>query len=222
MTGARQAPVATHRAGPASVMWETRRVSCAETAKSRRRPKRSSAIKAATISEHEAGNLRRAGKASAIEPGREDRQRQRLHAEIFAGADIVERLEQGKRHADRDGGPRQRQVMRRASRHGRAPSMRAGFGKQRTLRLEHRARGEIDVRIEHETENEDRAGKRADVREPVVGRRAPAEHCAQRRLQRAERVENIDVDVGHDIGRDRERQRQQPRRACCGRETRTS
>ena len=39
--------------------------------------------------QHEAGNLRRAGKASAIEPGREDRQRQRLHAEIFAGADIV-------------------------------------------------------------------------------------------------------------------------------------
>jgi hypothetical protein len=110
-------------------------------------------------------------------------------------------------------------VMRRASPHGRAPSI-GRFGKQRTLRLEHRACGEIDVRIEHETEKKDCPGKRTNVREPIVGRRAPAENCPQRRLQGAERVENIDVDVGHDVGRDGRRQAASTR-ACCGRERRT-
>ena len=95
-----------------------------------------------------------------------------------------------------------------ASRSGRAPS-RAGLGKLRRLGLEHHARGEIDIRMSRMPMT-GRAGKRAHAREPVVGRRPQAKHRAQRRLHRTEGVEQIDVDIGHDVGRYGERQRQHP------------
>ena len=84
---------------------------------------RSSAISAADQIQHEAGHLRGTGEASAVEPGGEDRQRQGLDAEIFAGTDVVERLEQRERDANGDGGPRQwqgdasRQLQRPRSQH---------------------------------------------------------------------------------------------------------
>ena len=53
------------------------------------------------------------GRLRAVEPGGEDRERQRAHAEIFAGADVVERLHQGERR----GRPRARGA-RAAARRG--------------------------------------------------------------------------------------------------------
>ena len=160
--------------------------------------------------QHHAGDLRRARQARTVEPGGEDRQRQRLHAEIFAGADVVERLEQRQRktRGDRRARQRQRDVA------GQRPATRAErarhLDQRRALGLEHRAGGEIDVRVEHEAHDQDRAAERADVRKPVVGGRLEAEQRAQRRLHRSEAVEHVDIDVGDDVGRERERQRQQP------------
>ena len=59
--------------------------------------------------EHEAGDLRRAGEAAAVEPGGVDRDGERPDAEIFARADVVQRLQQRQREPDRERRPRQRQ-----------------------------------------------------------------------------------------------------------------
>src|SRR5436853_131013 len=76
-TGTKQAMVATHRPGPDSVMRETNRESCARDGEI--------ATAAAAVFErdqrrddqqHQAGHLRRAGEAPAVEPGGEDRERE--------------------------------------------------------------------------------------------------------------------------------------------------
>ena len=83
--------------------------------------------------QQEAGHLRRAGEASTIEPGGEDRERQGLHAEILAGADVIERLEQGQRSANGNRGSRQR----KGDAPRKLPWLRAqharGFGKEASL-----------------------------------------------------------------------------------------
>ncbi len=160
--------------------------------------------------EHRAGNLRRTRQARAIDPGGEDRQRERLHAEIFAGPDIVQRLEQRQRKSNRKRRPCQRQGDM-AGQHETRRAKRAGDLDQRSaLRQEHRARGEIDVGIEDEAENEDRARQRANRRKPIFACGAISEQCTECRLHRPDGVENIDIDIRDDIGRECERQRQQP------------
>ena len=119
-------------------------------------------------------------------PGPIDRRRQRLHAVILDGAEIGERLEQRQHHAGGDGGPRQRQARRRRRcATGRGP----GCGWPRSgLRLaqESGARGEIDVRIEHQREQQRDAAGRAEIGEPVVAA-APAGGLAQARPARDRR-----------------------------------
>ena len=90
--------------------------------------------------------LRRAGEAGAVEPGREDRERQRAHAEIFAGADVVQRLQQHEREADRKRRPRQRQRdVRAASQRSRRAcahfaTRRSASGTSRARRDTHKDR----------------------------------------------------------------------------------
>ena len=160
--------------------------------------------------QHHAGDLGGAGKAAAVEPGGEDRQRQRLNAEIFAGADVVERLQERERNSDGDRRPRQwqRNLPGEAER-PRAEHTR-GLDVLRGLRLEHGARGQIDIRIEHEAHEQDRAGERAHIGKPVVGGGPKSECSTQPRLYWASRIENVDIDIGDDVGRDREWQHQQP------------
>ena len=160
--------------------------------------------------QHHAGDLRGAGQARAVEPGGEDRERQRAHAEIFAGADVVERFHQGEREADRERRPRQRQRDVARQHETRRAERARDLEQARALRLEHRARGEEHIRVEHEREDEDRAGQRADVRIPGGRARPPAGEREQQVLHRAERIEDVDIDIGDDIGREGERQRERP------------
>jgi hypothetical protein len=128
---------------------------------------------------HEAGQLGGPRKTAAIEPGGEDRQRERRHAEIFAGANVVERLQQRERDTDCDGGPRQRQ----RDPQGELPRSRAEHARcldvLGTLSLQHRARCQVDVGVEHEADHDDRTAERAHVGKPVVGGGAPAGERAQ-------------------------------------------
>ena len=80
--------------------------------------------------QHEAGQLRRAGEAAAVEPGREDRHRQRADAEIFAGADIVQRFQRHQRDADRQRRPRHRQ---RDAPEDRSSGWRRAFARPRRI-----------------------------------------------------------------------------------------
>ena len=159
--------------------------------------------------QHEAGKLRRAGKASAIEPGREHRHRERADAEIFAGADVVQRLQRYQRDPDRERRPRHRQ--RDAPEGGPAAGAKRlrCLSELRALELEHRARRQIDVRIEHQRDHDDRAGQRAQAGKHAhrVLQRKPDR---ERAMDQAQRLEQVDIDIGGQIGRDRERQRHQP------------
>ena len=62
-------------------------------------------------------------------------------------------------------------VMSRASGQRLRAERARHLDQRRALGLEHRAGGEIDVRVEHEAHDQDRAAERADVRKPVVGGR---------------------------------------------------
>jgi hypothetical protein len=79
-------------------------------------------------------------------------------------------------------------------------------------------RAKVDVRIEHDADDEDGAAERANFGKPVIGRRAPSNQAAQQGLHRPERVEHVDIDVSDDIGRKGERQRQQPDEQVASRE----
>ena len=79
----------------------------------------------------------------------------------------------------------------------------------RALELEHRARRKIDVRIQHQRDHDDRAGQRAQTGKHAhrVLQRKPDR---ERAMDQAQRLEQIDIDISREIGRDRERQRHQP------------
>ena len=82
--------------------------------------------------------------------------------------------------------------------------------KARTRLLQkRRARKKINIRIEDRDEHAHRTAQGADIRQEVV-LCAPAGPGAQRRLQRAGKLEKVGVDVGHDVGRRRDRQNQRP------------
>ncbi len=159
--------------------------------------------------QHETRQLRGAGEAAAVEPGREHRDRERANAEIFAGADVVQRFQRHQRCADRERGTCHRQ--RDAPEDGPASGAERlrGLGELRALELEHRARRKIDVRIEHQRDHDDGAGQRAQIGKHAhrVLQRQPDR---KRPVDQAERLEQIDIDVSREIGRDRERQRHQP------------
>ena len=115
-------------------------------------------------------------------------------------------------------GPRQRQ--RDGAKHLEAPGAERArdLDHRCALGREHRPRRRIDVRVEHDRHDEDAAGERADLRKPVLGPRAPPHRLPQRRLHRTGGVEHFDVDVGGDVGRHRERQRQEPGEPVASRE----
>ncbi len=133
-----------------------------------RRPCRSSAISAITITSITQAICAAPGRLDAIDPGGEDRQGQRLHAEIFAGADVVQGFEQRQRKPDRERGPCERQRHMPRQHHAARAERARHFDQRGALGEEHRARGEIDVRIEHEAHHEDRARQRADRRETSI------------------------------------------------------
>ena len=92
----------------------------------------------------------------------------------------------------------------------RAPERAAHLQHAYRLRDEARPRGDVDVRIEHRAHHQDRAAEAADVGEPVASRVAPAEQIAQGGLHHPGIVEQLKIGIGDDIGRDRQRQQQQP------------
>ena len=160
--------------------------------------------------QHPQRNLRCARQITARHPGRIDRHRQGLHAEELGRADVVEGFQQCQRHSDRDrrAGQRQRHPpQQRATRHPertRRIQQTAGLGQ------EHRARGQVDIRIQHHAQQQDAAGQRADVRQAEITRAVDAQQRTDQRLHRTKRVQQIQIGVGDDVGRHRQRQQQRP------------
>jgi len=87
----------------------------------------------------------------------------------------------------------------------------------RSRRFQHAARAlekgradqQIDIRVKHADEHQDGARQAPDVGKPVVAV-LPAESLAQSRLQRTDELQEVGIDIGHDIGRHGQRQDQRP------------
>ena len=160
--------------------------------------------------EHDEGELGRAGEVRLVDPGRIDRKRQRPDAEELRGADVVQRLHQGEAGADGD--------RRAGERQGDAEEDLAAPGAEGARRLDeadrlHQEEGagrEVDVRVEDEAEKQDGAAEGADLRQAEILRARNAEDGADRRLHRPDRVEDVEIGVGDDVGRHGERQEQRP------------
>jgi hypothetical protein len=160
--------------------------------------------------QHRAGDLRGARQVGARDPRRVDRHGERVHAEEFGGADVVERLQQRQAQAHGQRGPRERQ---RHAEERAAPALAQharGFHQVRGLRHEHGARRQVDVGVEHEAQHEDRAGHRAQVGQAELARAVEAQHPADRALHRADGMQQVEVGKGHDVGRHGQRQQQRP------------
>ena len=149
-------------------------------------------------------------KTVAVEPGVVDGDGEGAHAEEFHRADVVQSFHQRERHARGKRGSRQRQRHLEEGCRG-APAERAAH-------LEHadrlgekaRPRGDVDIRVEHHAHHEDGAAHAPDVGKPVVLGAVPAEQLTQQGLQRAGIVEQLEIAKSDDVGRDGERQEQQP------------
>ena len=142
-------------------------------------------------------------------PGPIDRRRQRLHAVILDGAEIGERLQERQHHAGGNGGPRQRQCDAEEGAPRAVAQDTTGLDQGVRLAEECGARGEIDVRIEHQREQERDAAGRAEIGEPVVAA-APAGGLAQGALNGTGESQKIGIGIADDVGRQHQRQQQRP------------
>ena len=154
--------------------------------------------------------LRRAAEVRAVDPGRVDDRRQAVDAEILHGAQIVDHFHHGERGAHHE----RRPADGKGDREEGAPAagtQRARRGVRRSrLHQEEGAAGGIGIGVEHEAEHEHRTGEAADLREPVVLRGGSTGDGAQQRLGGAGEIEQFGEAVGGEVGRNGERQHQQP------------
>ena len=131
-------------------------------------------------------------------------------AEERGGADVVQRLHQGEARAERDRRPGERQRDPEEDRAAPGAERLGGFDQTRRLHEEEGAGRQVDVGAEDEAEEDDAAGKRADLGEGEVARMRQAEDGAKRGLHRADRMKDVEIGVGDDVGRDRQRQEERP------------
>ena len=71
------------------------------------------------------------------------------------------------------------------------------------------ARQQINVGIKHTDKHQHRTRQGADIRKPVIAM-CPAESFTQGRLHRPDKLEEIGINVGHDVSRHGQRQHQRP------------
>ena len=104
--------------------------------------------------QHGERDLRRTRQIGACDPGRIDRDRQRADAHELGGADIVQGLHQRQAEADGNRRPRERQGNADERLRAREAERAAGFDQAGRLHREERPRRQIDVRVEHEAQND--------------------------------------------------------------------
>ena len=160
--------------------------------------------------QHGQRDLCRAGQIRAGHPGGIDRHGQGLHAEELRGPDVVEGFQQHQHHADGNGRTGQRQGNPEKHRHRAGAQAAPGFKQAGGLGHEQGAGGQVDIRIQHQRQQHDAAGQMADVRQTEITRTFVPQQPAQRALHRAQRVQQIQIGVGNDIGRHRQWQQQGP------------
>ena len=160
--------------------------------------------------QHGQRDLRRARQVGSRDPGRVDRDRQRPHAQELGRADVVQRLHQGEADAHRDGGARQRQGHAAEDLPPAGAQGPGDLDQVRRLGHEHRPRRQVDVRVKDKAQQQDRPRHRADVGQAELSRTVIAEDRANQRLERPQRVQQVQIGIGHDIGGHRQGQQQRP------------
>ncbi len=160
--------------------------------------------------EHHQRQAGGAGQVGAVDPGVVDRDREGAHPQEFRRPDVVEGFEQRQAGAERDGraGERQGDPQEHGGRPG--PEAAPGLDQRRRLHQEQRPGRQVDVGIEHEAEEQDAAGQGAQVRQDQVARAGIAEERPDRALHRTDRVQEVEIGIGRDVGGHGQRQQQRP------------
>ncbi|SOZ01712.1 hypothetical protein CBM2595_A30552 [Cupriavidus taiwanensis] len=159
--------------------------------------------------QHAGRQLRRGVLVAQREPGAVDAGGEGRDGEIGHRAEISQRFHHRQRGAGDDAGARQRQYHAPEPAPGAVAEQARGLQRILGLLQEGGARGQVNVRVQHQREQRDGAAQRADLRKPVVAR-APAGQLAQPALHRAGELQRVGVGVGNHIGRHRHRQHQRP------------
>ena len=120
--------------------------------------------------QHDAGQLGGTAEIGPLRPSGVDAGRQRLHAEVLHGSEIVEAFHQDKRQAGGERRAGHRKGDRAESTHGSAAKGPRHLQGTNGLLNERGSGGEINVGVEDRAEHEDGAWQRTDVRDgkPVV------------------------------------------------------
>ena len=145
-----------------------------------------------------------------VEPDVEDARSQGRYREEIDGPELVQRLHERERHADRDRRACERHRDREEACDRAAPEGTARLEQPEALLEERGACKEIDVGVEHQRQHDGRSAERADFGEPVVARGRPSEHRSQRALHVARILELIGDHEREDVARDREWKQQRP------------
>ena len=152
------------------------------------------------------GELQRRRLVEGAVPDAVDRVGHRAVVEEVDGAEVRQRLH----HRERRAGGQRRARQRQRHARDRPPVAEAERARRlhRVARLlqERAAPEDVDVRVEHERQHDDRADRRAHLRELE----AVAEHRAQRPLQRARLVVLAEQHEHEHVGRHRQRQHERP------------
>ncbi len=149
------------------------------------------------------------GPVSQAEPGLEDAGGEGLQRKIRHGAIVGERLHDRERDTGRDRGTREREHRtpeRDGGRQPRQPRRQVEAGRSLDEGCPYR---QIHVRKQHQDEQDDRSGQRADLGKPVFAR-PPSGELADRGLDRSAELQEVGVRVRDHIGRHGERQHQPP------------
>ena len=147
--------------------------------------------------------------AAEPEPAAKDADRQGIDPQVVRGAELAERFHRRQHHAGGQGRPG-RGEHRAGERLRAGASQAAGHLQQgRALLGEGRARGEVDVRIEERREHERQPAEAAHP-QGRIGAGRHAQHLPEQQLRRPRVVEDAAVGQRADVGRDGQRQHQEP------------
>lgn len=150
------------------------------------------------------------GQVGARHPGRVDGDSQGLDAQEFGSADVVQGFQQHEAQADGDGGPRQWQGHMPEGAPGSVAQQAGRFHQMSRLAGEHAAGGQVDVGIQHEGQQHDGARQVAQIGQTEFTRAGVAQQGADGLLDGTDGVQDVQVGIGHDIGRHGQRQQQRP------------
>ena len=147
--------------------------------------------------------------AAETEPAAEDADSEGVDAEVVRGPELAQRLHHHQHHPGRQRRPGRRQDGADERLDAGAAQAAGHLQQGRSLAGESGAGGEIDIGIQQRREHERQSAETAHPQDGVSARRH-LQHLPEQQLGRPRVVEDAGVRQGADVGREGQRQHQQP------------